>query len=137
MSRFTFEEQRVMMTLWAIFRSPLFMGGDLTRLDACTLELLTNEEVLAVNQDSRGNRQLFRRGEQVAWLAEAPDGKSKYLALFNLADEGPVEMSVQPEELGLARPVNVRDLWAKRDLGASPTVQMSLPAHGARLLKVS
>ena len=62
--RFTPDEQRTLMTLWAIARSPLIMGGDLRQLDEATLALLTNAEVLAVNQHSRGNRQLDRADPQ-------------------------------------------------------------------------
>jgi hypothetical protein len=93
-SRFTHGEQQLMMTLWAICRSPLFLGGDVALLDDATLALLTNPEVLAVNQGSSGNRQLFRRGDRVAWVASAPGESVRYLALFNLAGDGPAEIEV-------------------------------------------
>ena len=61
-TRFTRDEQITVMTLWAIARSPLMMGGDLTKLDDFTRGLLTNDEVLAVNQSSERNQPLFERG---------------------------------------------------------------------------
>ena len=73
------------MSLWAIARSPLMLGMDLPENDAWTLSLLTNDEVLAVNQKSSGNRQLFRTDDKIAWVADAPGG-GKYLALFNATD---------------------------------------------------
>jgi hypothetical protein len=82
-SRFTPDEQRTMMTLWSIARSPLMHGGDLTKTDAPTLTLLTNREVLAVNQLSQGNRQLFAREDLIAWTAAVPASEDCYLALFN------------------------------------------------------
>ena len=125
------------MTLWCIFRSPLFFGGDLTRIDAATLDLLTNPEVLAVNRHSRNNRQLSRRGDHVAWLADADDGGGKYLALFNLADGEPVDEVVSLSQLGLRASADIRNLWTRRDLGPAGEIRLSVPSHGARLLKVS
>lgn len=136
-SRFTRDEQQLMMTLWAICRSPLFFGGDIALLDEPTLALLTNAEVLAVNQHSRGNRQLFRRGEQVAWIAERPQGTGKYVALFNLADEGTAGIALTSDELGLSGPAKARDLWTGHDLGVSDALRLAVPAHGARLVGIA
>lgn len=83
-TRFTRDEQFTLMSLWAIARSPLMHGGDMTQTDDFTLSLLTNDEVLAVNQRSSGNRQLFRTPDGlVAWVANAPETGDRYLALFN------------------------------------------------------
>lgn len=86
-TRFTQDEQLTVMTLWSIARSPLMFGGDLTKLDPFTLSLLNNDEVIAVNQLSSGNRPLFERDELIAWIADAPDGEGKYLAVFNARDQ--------------------------------------------------
>jgi hypothetical protein len=85
MSNLTQDEQRTLMSLWSISRSPLMFGGDLPSNDAFTLSLLTNPEVIAVDQHSSNNRQLFRTDDKVAWVADAPNG-GKYLAVFNLND---------------------------------------------------
>lgn len=87
-TNFTTEEQFTLMTLWSIARSPLMHGGDMTKTDSLTLALLTNDEVLAVNQHSANNRQLFRTEEgSIAWVADVPGSKDKYLALFNARDK--------------------------------------------------
>ena len=77
------DEQLLCMTLWSIARSPLIFGGDMTKLDAFTLELLTNPEVLAVNQASTNNRQVSRDGDLIVWAADVPDSRDRYVALFN------------------------------------------------------
>jgi hypothetical protein len=85
-TRFTPDEQRTLMTLWSIARSPLMHGGDMTATDDATLALLTNDEVLAVNQHSVNNRPLFDHDELVAWVADVPNSSDKYLAVFNGRD---------------------------------------------------
>jgi alpha-galactosidase len=82
-TQFTKDEHYTLMTLWSIARSPLIFGGNLPKNDEFTLSLLTNDEVLAVNQNSANNRQLFSTNNQVAWVADVPGSKDKYLALFN------------------------------------------------------
>jgi hypothetical protein len=89
-TRFTPDEQRTMMTLWSIARSPLMHGGDMTKTDDFTLSLLTNDEVLAVNQSSTNNRPLFNSGGLIAWTADVPDSRDKYLAVFNTRDRIPL-----------------------------------------------
>lgn len=87
MSKFTKDEQFTLMTLFAVFRSPLMFGGDLPSTDAFTLSLLTNKEVLEVNQHSANNKQLFRSNDLIAWTADDPKTGDKYLALFNAQDQ--------------------------------------------------
>jgi hypothetical protein len=82
-THFTKDEEFTLMTLWCIARSPLILGGNLPENDEFTLALLTNDEVLAVNQNSVSNRQLFNTNKQVAWIADLPESKDKYVALFN------------------------------------------------------
>jgi len=100
-TRFTPEEQRTLMTLWSIARSPLILGGDMTRLDDATRALLTNEEVIAVDQASDGNRPLFDRDGLLAWVADVPGSADRYLALFNARDRFPVDLSRPAFESGL------------------------------------
>ncbi len=90
-TRFTRDEQTTVMTLWSIARSPLMHGGDMTKMDDFTLSLLTNDEVLAVNQHSANNRPLFERDELIGWTADVPGSPDKYVALFNA--RGPVPMA--------------------------------------------
>ncbi|MEJ2054416.1 MAG: NPCBM/NEW2 domain-containing protein [Calditrichaceae bacterium] len=91
MSQFTKDEQYTLMSLFLICRSPLMFGGHLPDNDAFTLQLLTNDEALAVLQNSRNNRQLFNDGEKIAWIADNPLTGDKYLALFYSSDQMPIQ----------------------------------------------
>lgn len=82
-TKFTSDEQQTLMTLWSIARSPLIFGGDMTRLDEATLALLTNPDVIEINQNSTNNRQVSREKDLVVWAADAIDSDTRYLALFN------------------------------------------------------
>jgi len=143
-TRFTPDEQRTLMTLWSIARSPLIHGGDLTRTDDLTLSLLTNPEVIAVDQQSEDDRPLFEREGLVAWTASVPGSRDRYVALFNTrdrADGAPAEglpVPVTLAELGLEGRWVVRDLWARRDLAPAETeLAPVVPWHGATLLRLS
>ncbi len=83
MTHFTNDEQYTVMTLWCIARSPLILGANLPDNDAFTLSLLTNDEVIAVNQASSNNHQVYNTSNHVAWVADVPGSKDKYVALFN------------------------------------------------------
>jgi hypothetical protein len=132
-TNFTRDEQCTLMTLWSIARSPLIMGGDLRALDDFTAALLTNDEVLAVDQTSDGNRELWRRDNLVAWTASDAKSGDRYLALFNLREEA-ASVSVPLSDLSLSRPVRVRDLWQRQWNGtADQEVTTTLPPHGAAL----
>lgn len=137
-TRFTPDEQQTLMTLWAIARSPLMFGGDLPSLDAATRALITNREVLGVNQHSRANREVFHRADIVAWTASTPEGKAKYLAVFNLNDKETTEASVTLAEAGLSGPARVRDLWRGLDLGRAATAHtVRLRPHASALFRLT
>jgi len=136
-TKFTPDEQRTLMTLWAIARSPLIMGGDLRHLDAPTLALLTNREVIAVNQASTDNRPYFVSDNSHIWSARPEGSGDLYLALFNTGDK-PSEVGIDLRLLGINRPVRQRDLWSGRDLGVQPLrIAQQLPPHGAGLYRLS
>jgi len=90
MTGFTKDEQYTLMTLFSIFRSPLMFGGDLPGNDEFTLSLITNKDVLNVNQNSTNGKQLFRENDLIAWTADDPKTGDKFLALFNTSDQQPV-----------------------------------------------
>jgi len=143
MTRFTHDEQYTVMTLWCIFRSPLIFGGDMTKMDDFTLSLLTNDEVIAVDQHSSGNRQLFHQHGQMAWIADVPGSSDKYVALFNLQDKkaspdpgAPVTINLGDE--GFKGGCHIRDLWQHKNLGVSTDVfAPTIPWHGAGLYRFS
>lgn len=87
-TNFTKNEQYTLMSLWAIGRSPLIFGGDMTKLDDFTKEILTNPEMLKVNQLSTNNRQVSRDKNLIVWTADVPNSKDKYVALFNAQSKG-------------------------------------------------
>ncbi len=137
-SRFTPDERRTLMTLWCIARSPLMFGGDLPSNDAATLALLTNDEVLAADQKGSEAHQLFGDDDQIAWVSNAPDGVSKYLAVFNAADSGLASIRVDWHALGLPERCLLRDLWARRSTGAAQGGEtFQVGAHGAVFYRVS
>jgi hypothetical protein len=137
-SNFTDVEKYTLMTLWSIGRSPMMYGGELMMMRPVELRLLSNEEVLEVNQNSTNNHQLFRRGNHVAWIADVPGSGDKYLALFNLGEDPETPIMVSLEELDLNGKVNVRDLWKKQDAGQFENdITWQVQPHGSVLLKVS
>ncbi len=136
-SRLTRDEQRTVMTLWSVFRSPLIMGGDLPTLDDSTRALLTNAEVIAVNQRGRAPRQVLDRGTLRAWTSNAPERGDRYVALFNL-DSLPQRVSLSWSDVQLASGRHVvRDLWARKSLGTADSLRAELPPHGSVLYRVS
>jgi hypothetical protein len=136
-TKFTQDEQRTVMTLWSIFRSPLILGGDMPSNDEFTLSLLTNPEVLAVNQHSSGNRESYRKSNFIAWVADVPESKKKYLAVFNVGERQQT-LTTTWEEVGVARhQVELRDLWARKNLGTSSKLQVTLRPHASILYSIS
>lgn len=89
---FTKDEQYTLMTLWAMARSPLMLGADMTKLDPFTESLLTNKEVLNVNQNSIKNQQFYNDQGLVAWSAEDPRTKDRFVAVFNIYDRYDIGM---------------------------------------------
>jgi len=135
-TRFTHDEQRTLITLWSIARSPLMFGGDMPSLDPWTLGLLSNDEVLAADQNAANSRQLFARGNDIAWTSDA-GSSGKFVALFNAGDDGAHDVRVEWRDLGLAGAVTVRDLWEGKTLGRfEGGFSVKLAPHAAAMLLV-
>jgi alpha-galactosidase len=137
-TRFTPDEQMTLMTLWSIARSPLIMGGDLRKLDDETYALLTNDEVLAVNQASRDNQEVLFGDGNAVWMARAANDDI-YVALFNMHDAPPpARVPIKLARLGLKGAARVRDLWQRREITtARDAFAPMLPSHGAGLYRLS
>ena len=136
-TRLSHNEQRTFLTLWSMFRSPLMMGGDLPSCDAWTTSLLTNSEVIAIDQHSTGGHPVITTDKVVAWIARAATGDRQYLAIFNLADTNQT-LRYSWKELGFsAQKYKTRDLWEHKDLGTADSVQVTIPTHGVVLYGIS
>ena len=137
-SRLTPDEQYSHISLWSLLAAPLLLGNDLTALDEFTRNLLTNDEVLAVNQDPLGKgavRTYDRDGWQV-WVKPLADG-SQAVGIFNLGD-GWRSWQLDPAAAGLPVGTAARDLWRQQPAGAlRDGYPVALPAHGVLLLKVA
>src|SRR5581483_4286296 len=136
-SQFTRDEQRTLITLWSIFRSPLVVGGNLTQMDDWTRSLMTNEEVIAVNQHSKNGHSVVNDGKKAVWVARSESGRTVYVALFNLSDElQTIEYPLQSVGLSGAS-YGVRDLWARKDLGSADRLKVALQPHASMLYRLS
>jgi len=134
-TNFSQAEQRAMMSLWCIFRSPLMAGAELRDNDAFTLELLTNPEILEMHRSGHGARQVYRQGDTVIWTSLAEDG-AVYAAFFNTSFSEAVP-DVPLSLLGLMGPAEGRDLWRHAPAGPyGQRVSVSVEPHGAVVLKL-
>jgi Concanavalin A-like lectin/glucanases superfamily/Alpha galactosidase C-terminal beta sandwich domain/Alpha galactosidase A len=132
------DERRMLLNFWSIIRSPLMMGGDLPHNDAWTTSLLTNPEVIAVNQHSIGNRPLITTNSIVTWTATPENEKGQYLAIFNLGDSAR-NVALEWNEVGLSpgKEYASRDLWERKDLGPATSLDLTLQPHACVLYRVS
>jgi hypothetical protein len=135
-TNFTTDEQITLMTLWCIFRSPLMLGAELTKLDEQTLTLLTNSEVLHLIKNSHGAVQIERDADHAVWLSKDNDDNSFYLAIFNLS-EASQTLKVSLKEIGIDSKVSVRDLWKHENLtSVEDKIVADISSHGAALYKL-
>ena len=138
-SRLSPDEQYTHISLWCLLSAPLLLGGDLTKLDEFTLNLLTNDEVLAVNQDPLGDQagRVARDKYTEVWAKDLADG-AKAVGLFNRDDLETQAVVVDWADLGVRGRRKVRDLWRQKDLGAfDGSFKADVPPHGVVLVGVS
>ncbi len=130
-------EQYSHVSLWCLVAAPLILSGDITKLDDFTLGLLTNDEVLEVDQDALGmpGRRISKNGDLEVWAKEMEDG-SRAVGLFNRG-EGTANVKVSWAELGRSGKQAVRDLWRQKDLGTfADGFSTSVGRHGVVLVSV-
>jgi hypothetical protein len=137
MDGLTKAERQSYATLWAIAKSPLFTGDDLTKLDSYGLSLLTNREVIALNQSSAPPAEPVTASDpQQVWAAKNPNG-TYTVALFNMSD-APASVTANWSTLGFKGKASVRDVWNQENLGSyTDKITQALPAHGSRLFTVT
>jgi alpha-galactosidase len=137
-SPLTPDEQYSYMSMWSLMASPLFYSGDMGRLDEFTLNVLTNSEVIAVNQDELGKQaKIVRQTADELVLAKPLSGGDVAVGLFNLGD-GAREMSVSAEEIGVSGKPAVRDVWRQKPLGrVDGAFKANVARHGVEMIRVS
>ncbi|MDB6127056.1 MAG: Alpha-galactosidase, partial [Verrucomicrobia bacterium] len=130
-------EQYSFMSLWALMASPLVYGGDMTKLDEFTLNVLCNPEIIAVNLDPLGQcaRVVTLNDDLVLMIKDLEDG-SKAVGLCNRG-EVPTSITAKWTDLGVAGPRSVRDLWRQKDLGTfTSEFKAEVPRHGVLVIRV-
>jgi len=130
-------EQYTHVSLWSLVAAPLIFSGDITRLDDFTLGLLTNDEIIEVDQDPLGKpgKRAAKTGDCEVWVRELEDG-SKSVGLFNRG-EGLATVTASWADLGLAGPQKVRDLWRQKDLGVFKNAFTAYVArHGVVMVRL-
>ncbi|HEX6905618.1 MAG TPA: glycoside hydrolase family 27 protein [Terriglobales bacterium] len=125
------------MTLWSLLAAPLLAGNDLSKMSAADLAILTNKEVIAVDQDAKGvqGHRVAQEGPLEVWAKPLSDG-SYAVGLFNRS-ESPAPITLELKDIGRSGSLQIRDLWAHRDLGSfKDSYTVTVAKHGAAMLKV-
>ena len=137
-TKLTADEQYTHMSLWAMLASPLLIGCDLARLDPFTKSLLTNDEVIAVNQDPLGVHAaaIWEKEGRVIYVKHLEDG-AMAVGLFNKTRE-PAKIGFTLKQLGIRGTQVVRDLWRQKDLTTTDKgFETQVPPHGVVLVKIA
>ncbi len=131
------DEYLTHMSLWCLLAAPLLAGNDLSKMTPETLAILTNPEVVAVDQDSRGvqGHRVWEEGPYEIWAKPLADG-STAVGLFNRGEDAE-EIKLDFSVAGTPQSASVRDLWARKDLGTfTANFSAKVPKHGVVLIKV-
>jgi len=131
------DEYRTHMSLWAILAAPLIAGNDLSKMTPYTLELLTNREVIAIDQDSIGKQgyRVAQEGPFEVWMKPLADG-SRAVGLFN-RQRTTEQIIADFTSIGISGDATVRDLWLKKDLGSfHGKFSAYVPRHGVVLVRI-
>jgi hypothetical protein len=113
------------------------IGADLLNSSDSTLAFLTNPEVIAVNQNSSGNKPLYTTENESVWIANDPETGGKYIAFFNLTDSVST-VNLDFKSIEMKGKVKIRDLWIREDLGVFKSgYSIKLQPHGAGLCKLT
>jgi hypothetical protein len=129
-TRLTPDEQHTQLNLWAMARSPLIVGGNLTLLDEDTVKLLTNPDILRIDQTATASRQVLHEGDLIAWTADLP-GNTHAVAVFNAGD-APLPFDLPFSKLGLPPAASqLRNAWSGERLPAASKVGGTLAPHAS------
>ena len=136
-TQLTHDEQRTLLSLWSIFGSPLMIGGDLKSGDQWTTDLLTNPEIIEVDQHSTAGHPVSTTEKTIVWRSKPASGGGEFLAVFNIS---PVAEKIHYEwkDLGLtSSEYEVRDLWERKDIGSAKSLNLTLGSHACALYRLS
>jgi alpha-galactosidase len=131
------EEYRMHMSLWCLLAAPLITGNDLTQMTPQTLAILTNPEVIAIDQDPLGveGHRVWEEGPLDIWMKPLADG-SKAVGLFN-REQSTINITVNFSQIGIRGRATVRDLWARKDLGVfNGSYSAAVVEHGVEMIRV-
>ncbi len=127
-TNFTYDEQKTMMTLWCIFRSPLMLGAEMTKLDEPTLELLTKEPLYKMMNSITSSSETFCNDNFIIWEAVTPEGN--YAAVFNISDKA----ADAPFEKLDKKYDGAVEIWSGKTINFADVC--TIPSHGAILLSI-
>ncbi len=132
-TEFTQDEQITMMSLWSIFRSPLIIGGEMTKFDDFTMGLITNEEILKMHRNARHSHPVWQRDidgtEHILWTAVSSEG-GQYAVIFNTGEQDS-SIRIPLQDLEIYHPVHSTELWSGQTSEIAETINVSLKKHGA------
>jgi alpha-galactosidase len=137
-SRLTVDEQYTQMSLWSMLSAPLLIGCDITNMDKFTLNLLTNDEVIAVDQDALGRqaRKITDKDSIQVWIKEMAGG-DKVAAIFNMSANYK-NYTLPLEILNLKSRYKIRDIWRQKDLRVHQnSISKIIPSHGVYLIRLT
>ena len=134
-TNFTEDEQRTLMSLWAMFRSPLMIGADLPKNDDFTLSLLQNRDIIEINKNSCGNREVYRKGNEIVWTANGA-GNFVYLARFNVGEDV-INSDFNMSFIGLCGKMNAYEIWSKTQESVTLNITSTIPPHGVKLYRIT
>lgn len=128
----TYEEDKTHFSMWCMLNSPLLAGNDLRSMSKETIEILTNKELIALNQDPsyQQAKSLFRDGDVEVWEKKLANSRKTAVAIMNRSEKT-VSYKLTPKDIGVKASSKIRDLWAHQDLGALGRNRIcEIPAHG-------
>lgn len=132
-TEFTQDEQITMMSLWSIFRSPLIIGGEMTKFDDFTMGLITNEEILKMHRNARHSHPVWQKDidgtEHILWTAVSSEG-GQYAVIFNTGEQDS-SIRIPLQDLEIYHPVKSTELWSGQTSEVAETINVSLKKHGA------
>jgi len=137
-TRLTFNEQYTHISLWALLSAPMLIGCDLNQLDAFTLNLLTNDEVIDIDQDPLGKQavRIIENKNYQVWIKELEDG-SKAIGIFNISDEA-MKIEVSLKDINLNGHFLIRDVWRQKNIGTwIQNFESHIASHGVTLVKIT